>query len=166
MKVLLSLFLTVLLTGSALADVRPDTLTSAERRVQEIIQQDGIHVVHFWAPWCANSVSELRKGWYTLVEDNEDVSFTFVTIWNDGLDGAETMKRYAVPARVEELIQADYGPSDDKSQRRREFLGLPVTWIPSTWIFHENGTLAFALNYAEMDMETLQLLIDMTQQEW
>lgn len=146
-----------------------EALTAAEQRVQDIIAQDGVHVVHFWAPWCPNSMAELKmeENWADLVAANEDVTFTFVTIWNDDESAAETLAAYDVPAdRVTELTQPDYGPSDDKSQRRRAFLGLPVTWIPSTWIFHQNGELAFALNYGEMSMETIQHLLDATQADW
>ena len=140
--------------------------TPAERRVQEVVSQEGVHVVHFWAPWCVNSIAELREGWYALVEDNPDVTFTFVTVWNDGAAGAETLDRFAIPDRVLELTQPDFGPSDDPSQRRRTFLDLPLTWIPSTWIFHDGGTLAFALNYGEMQMETLQHLVDAAAKDW
>jgi hypothetical protein len=31
---------------------------------------------------------------------------------------------------------------------------------------HENGELAFALNYGEMSMETIQHLLDATQADW
>lgn len=140
--------------------------TDAEAHVQEVIQTDGLHVVHFWAPWCSNSERELAHGWADLVEDNPAVTFTFVTVWNDGDTGASLLDEYNIPNRVTEVTQPDLGPSDDTDQRRRSFLGLPVTWIPSTWIFHQNGELAFAMNYGEMKMETLQTLIDATRAEW
>lgn len=144
-----------------------DELTAAEERVQQIISRDGVHVIHFWAPWCPNSKNELADGWYDVVEQHDDVTFTFVTIWNNGEDGASTLDRYAIPDRVVELTQPDFGPSkNNEANRRKEFLDLPVTWIPSTWIFHNNGELAYALNYGEMDMETISRLIDMTQQDW
>jgi hypothetical protein len=140
--------------------------TETERRVQEIVSGTGLHVVHFWAPWCANSEAELRQGWYDLIEKNPDVTFTFVTVWNDGQSGREVMDRYAIPASVVELTQADLGPSEDETKRRRQFMGLPMTWIPATWIFHQNGRLAFALNAGEMDMATLQHLLDATKKDW
>lgn len=140
--------------------------TEAEEQVQDIIAEDGVHVIHFWAPWCPNSTGELSNGWYEVVEQHENVSFTFVTVWNDGESGRETLDQYAIPDRVVELTQPDHGPSDREEERRRSFLGLPVTWIPTTWIFHNNGELAFAMNYGEMDMETLSHLIDLTHQDW
>lgn len=142
------------------------TFTPAEESVRHIIAEDGIHLVHFWAPWCRNSIDELAAGWAALVDRHPEVSFTFVTIWNDGASGRGTMHDHGLPDRVVEITQADYGPSDDKTLRRRSFLGLPVTWIPSTWIFHRNGQLAFALNFGEMDPNTVGALIEAAGRAW
>jgi hypothetical protein len=143
-----------------------DALTPAEQAVRAQVLQDGIHVVHFWAPWCDNSVSELQKGWYEVIEGNDDVTFTFVTIWNDGETGRETLDRYAIPATVPVLTQEDFGPSENKPTRRRRFLGLPVTWIPTTWVFHKNGELAYAFNYGELEMDQLQQALDGARSSW
>jgi hypothetical protein len=140
--------------------------TDAETHVQNVIQNDGLHVVHFWAPWCPNSKRELDNGWADLVADNPEVTFTFVTVWNDGEDGASMLDEYDLPDRVTEVTQPDLGPSDVESNRRQSFLTHPVTWIPSTWIFHNNGELAFALNYGEMEMTTIQSLLDATRKDW
>ena len=140
--------------------------TAAERQVQNVIETDGLHVVHFWAPWCANSRRELANGWASLVADNPNVSFTFVTVWNDGENGAQTLDNNDLPDRVTEVTQPDLGPSDQEANRRQSFLSHPVTWIPSTWIFHNNGELAFALNYGEMEMNTVQSLLDATRKDW
>ncbi len=154
------------------APAPPDTaataeaMTDAERRVAELLSTDGLHVVHFWAPWCDNSVAELRSGWYELVERHPEVSFTFVTVWNDGESGRETLDRYGLPERVLELRQPDFGPSDDKAQRRRTFLGLPVTWVPTTWVFRDGGTLAYAFNYGELEMAQLDRAIAGARSSW
>lgn len=140
--------------------------TEAEAFVQNRIQKDGLHVVHFWAPWCPNSRNELDNGWGTLVADNPNVTFTFVTVWNDNQDGVSVLNQYNLPERVAEVTQPDLGPSDTESNRRHSFLSIPMTWIPSTWIFHNNGELAFALNYGEMEMNTIQSLLDVTRKEW
>jgi thiol-disulfide isomerase/thioredoxin len=140
--------------------------TDAEEYVQNVIEKDGLHVVHFWAPWCPNSKRELRDGWAGLVADNPNVTFTFVTVWNDGEDGASVLDNNNLPDRVTEVTQPDLGPSDTESNRRQSFLTHPVTWIPSTWIFHNNGELAFAMNYGEMKMSTIQSLLDATRKDW
>jgi len=64
------------------------------------------------------------------------------------------------------LTQPDFGPSEDKAQRRRRFLGLPVTWIPTTWVFRDGGELAYAFNYGEMEMDQLQQALDGARSEW
>jgi thiol-disulfide isomerase/thioredoxin len=155
---------------SLLTDPTPATTVTptspAAERVQSIIQKDGVHVVHFWAPWCSNAKNELAAGWGALVEANPNVSFTFVSIWNDGEPAQDVLAPYDIPDRVVTLTQPDPGPSDNEAERRRRFLGLPVTWSPSTWIFHQNGELAFALNYGEMPMDTVQSLLDATQADW
>lgn len=140
--------------------------TGAEKKVRDMIQADGVHVVHFWAPWCPNARNELADGWGNLVRNNPEVNFVFITIWNDGESGTSVLNKYDVPDRVSTLTLPDTGPSDNEELRRRQFLGLPVTWSPSTWIFHQNGELAFAMNYGEMKMTTIQQLIDNTRADW
>ncbi len=155
---------------SAITDPTPaasvSPTTDAEAFVQDRIQKDGLHVVHFWAPWCPNSKNELANGWADLVANNPDITFTFVTVWNDDEKGTAVLDEYDLPDRVVEVAQPDLGPSEDESNRRQSFLSLPVTWIPSTWIFHNNGELAFAMNYGEMEMDTIQSLIDATSADW
>jgi len=48
----------------------------------------------------------------------------------------------------------------------RDELSKGWAWTPSTWIFHKNGRLAYALNYGEIDMELLQQLIDYAVRPW
>lgn len=141
-------------------------LTATEERVREILATDGIHVVHFWSPGSKNSISELRKGWFELIENNGDVAFTFVTVWNDGEIGLPVLEKFVILDRIEALALPDRGPSGIDANRRRSFLGLPLTWTPSTWIFHKRGQLAFAMNYGEMGMNEVQSLIDITRQTW
>jgi thiol-disulfide isomerase/thioredoxin len=138
-------------------------VNDAERAVQEMITADGIHVVHFWAPWCDNSIAELAEGWYEVVEANADVDFAFVTVWSDGAAGEEVLDRYSIPDRVRVLTQSD-GRAEE--QRRKVFLGMPVTWLPSTWVFHENGELAYAFNWGELTMPQLQAALDGAGRDW
>ena len=155
---------------SAVTDPRPaasvSPTTDAEAFVQDRIKKDGLHVVHFWAPWCSNSENELANGWTDLVANNPDITFTFVTVWNDDETGSAVLNEYDLPDRVATVVQPDLGPSDNEANRRQSFLSHPVTWIPSTWIFHNNGELAFAMNYGEMEMNTIQSLLDATSAEW
>lgn len=142
-------------------------LTATEQRVQEIITERGYHVVHFWAPWCHNSMHELRAGWWDeLVDENPDVTFTFVTFRNEGLLSAETLQRYDIPDRVVRLVQPGPTSRDDQTPRDRLFLGLPVTWTPTTWIFHRNGQLAYAINYGEVTKPMMEELLAGLSKEW
>lgn len=137
----------------------------AEARLRALVAEDGVHVLHFWAPWCDNSLRELAA-WPGLVADYPDVRVTFVTVWDDGRSGREVMRAHGLPDTVGEVTIPDPGPSEVKENRRRTVLGLPLPWIPATWIFHRNGQLAFALNYGEMDGATLGTLLEATQRAW
>jgi thiol-disulfide isomerase/thioredoxin len=154
------------LDSTAAPDTPEADRTVTEETVAEIIAGEGVHVVHFWAPWCGNSISELRAGWYEAVEDHPDVSFTFVAIWNDDEDASETLGRYGIPDRVTVLAQPDHGPSEDRSARRRTFLGMPITWTPTTWIFHRNGELAMAFNWGEVTPEQLAQSLEWVRADW
>ena len=143
-----------------------DDLTETEHAVQQIIERNGIHVVRFWNPECGNSLSELQHGLYEVVENNPEVTFTFVTIWNDNEVGQDVLDHYLIPQRVTVLVQPDNGSSEDIGNRRYQFLGLPVTWTPTTRIYHRNGVLAYAFNYGEQSPATLQQAIDNTRSEW
>lgn len=142
----------------------PALTSSAEQAVRETIARDGVHVVHFWAPWCDNSTDELAAGWYEVVDAHPEASFTFVTVWNDGQVGEHVLARYAIPERVERLVVD--GPQPLRADRRLTFLGLPVSWIPTTWVFNRGGELATAFNYGEATPEQLNAAIRAASRTW
>ncbi len=143
----------------------PAVPTDAEVAVRGILAEPGVHVIHFWAPWCGNSVDEF-PAWHALLNENRpDATFAFVTVWNNGRSGREKMNNNGIPSDVAEILQADRGPSGIKELRRKEFLGLPMTWIPSTWIFR-GDTLAYAINYGEVSEATLRTLIEDAGRSW
>lgn len=168
MRILL-FFLLFCVGCSGLKSTQSSSETIVEQRVRQKIQTDGVHVVHFWAPWCSNSINEMKQGWYELVEnyaDSTNVDFTFVTVWNNGESGRAEMDTYAIPENVVELKQADFGNSELKANRRYTFMGLPLTWIPSTWVFNRNGKLAYAFNYGEQSIPALQQAIEDAKKHW
>ncbi len=138
----------------------PRPLSDAERAVSETVQGEGVHVVHLWAPWCGNSTAGLETGWYEVIEAHPDVSFTFVTVRNDGEDGAETLRRYGVPETAAILAHPG-GLGEDTT-----FLDRPVTWTPMTWVFNRGGRLAYAFNYGEVSAEMLRTAIEHAQAGW
>lgn len=131
-------------------------LTEVEQTVQTTIQAEGVHVVHFWAPWCGNSMNELRSGLAEAVEANPDVTFTFVTIRN-GVDvAADVLQRHGIPDRVQTLVQHDAS----------DFLGREVSWTPTTWIFNRGGRMAYAFNYGELTADQLTQAIANARNDW
>jgi hypothetical protein len=51
------------------------------------------------------------------------------------------------------------------ADRLNTFLGLPVTWIPTTWVFRD-GKLRVAFNYGEIRFPVLQQMIADAQRAW
>ena len=141
-----------------------DALSPAEAAVRDIVAADGVHVVHFWAPWCDNSTAELASGWYEAIENHPDVTFTFVTLWNGSDVGDDVLARYAIPERVRRLVVPAEQPP--KGERQTTFLGLPVNWIPTTWIYNRNGQLATAFNYGEVAPEVLTSALEGAASDW
>ncbi len=147
-----------------------DDLTEVERAVRERVSEEGVHVVRLWAPWCGNSRAELEDGLYQSIEDHPDVTFSFVTIWNDGRDGASMLSRYGVSpsddGRVTVAAQPDLGPSADRDLRRTTFLGVPLSWTPTTLVYNRGGKLAYAFAYGEVSAEMLDTAIADARNDW
>ena len=137
----------------------------AESQVAEAVKAPNVSVVHLWAPWCSNCQAELKSGgWPKLIKENPNVRFYFVSVWNGGDDGRTMLQKFNVAGQPNVTILADPGPrtGDDKI---KQFLGLPLSWIPSTWIY-KGGELRFALNYGEIRFPVLQQLLADTDSTW
>lgn len=137
-------------------------MTDAERAVHDTVSREGVHVVHVWAPWCDNSLNEHATVWAGFAERHPDVSLTFVTVWNEGASGADRLGADGIEA-AEVVVP---GPKPEKADRRLTFLGLPVTWIPTTWVFNRGGLLATAFNYGEVSAEQLAQAVDGAGRSW
>lgn len=136
-------------------------MTDADRQIREAVSADGVHLVHVWAPWCDNSLHELGpvwSGWRSLGAD----SATFVTIWNEGASGADTLREHGVD--VPEIVVP--GPKPDKADRRMTLDDLPVTWVPTTWVYNRNGRLAYAFSYGEVSADRLRQAIGDARADW
>ncbi len=147
-----------------------DDRTEVEQAVHERVSADGVHVVRLWAPWCGNSRAELEAGLYETIEAHPDVTFSFVTIWNDARDGASMLARYGITptddGRVTVAAQPDRGPSGDRDLRRRSFLGVPLSWTPTTLVYNRGGKLAYAFAYGEVSPEMLDQAIADARNDW
>jgi thiol-disulfide isomerase/thioredoxin len=136
----------------------------AEQQVAEAIKAPGLSIVHLWAPWCSNCQSELKSGgWLKLIKANPQTKFYFVSVWNSGEDGKAMLTKFEIADQPNVTIVADPGPR--KEGKIRRFLDLPLSWIPTTWVFKE-GELRYALNYGEVRFDMLQQLITDSNSEW
>lgn len=158
-KHLIVLFLAAASLSSSLLAASP-----AEKQVAEAVKAQGLSVVHLWAPWCSNCQAELKSGgWTKTVKDNPTVEFYFVSVWNSGEDGRALLAKYEIAQQPNVTILADPGPRG--ADHIRQFAGLPLSWIPTTWIF-KGGDLRYALNYGEMRFPVLQQFITDSKSEW
>ena len=138
---------------------------AAAAEAAAVVKEPGVSVVHLWAPWCGNCKAELKSGgWTKIIKDNPETKFVFVSIWNSGDDGRAVLKQHDIGEQPNVLILADPGPrtGDDKLKR---FLDLPVSWIPTTWVF-KGGDLRYALNYGEVRFPVLQQFLEDSNAEW
>ena len=136
----------------------------AEQQVAEAAKAPGLTVVHMWAPWCSNCQAELKSGgWLNTVKSNPQVKFLFVSVWNGGDDGRAMLKKYELMDQPNVTVLADPGPRG--SDHIKRFNDLPLTWIPTTWVY-KGGELRYALNYGEVRFPVLQQFLEDSDSEW
>lgn len=151
----------VILAAPVMADGAP----TAEFQAVEVVKREGLTVVHLWAPWCSNCQAEMKSGgWTRMVKENPNVRFVFVSVWNAGDAGAATLKKYEIAEQPNVTVTADSGPRSG-AERMKRFLDLPVTWIPTTWVYN-GGELRYALNYGEVRFPVLQQFLEDGASEW
>src|SRR6266481_4798013 len=125
--------LSILLAVLAATSLRAEP-SSAEQNVVEAIKSQGLSVVHLWAPWCSNCLAELKSGgWLKMVKDNPQVKFYFVSVWNGGGNGKAMLAKFEIGDQPNVTIVADPGPRT--GNKIKQFAGLPLSWIPTTWIY-------------------------------
>jgi hypothetical protein len=164
MKMLLALGVGLMM---AVAGRAASVVDEVEQQVREAVKSPRITVVHLWAPWCANCKAELANGgWSTFLAQNADVDFIFVTVWRgEQGDGRATLASHGVGPQRNFRLLVHPNASRKTGEQMTEFLGLPVTWIPATWVFRE-GKLRYALNYGELRFPLLQQLIRDSMDQW
>ena len=139
-------------------------ISPAEQQVGEAVKAPGLTVVHLWAPWCSNCQAELKSGgWLQTVKENPEVKFLFVSIWNNGDDGRAALQKFGLADQPNVTVLADPGPRT--GNKIRQFNGLPVSWIPTTWIY-KGGDLRYALNYGELRFDVLKQFLADSLSEW
>ena len=152
-----TLFLFALISNGSVA-------SPAEQQVVEAIKSPDLTVVHLWAPWCSNCKAELKSGgWTKMVKENPKVKFLFVSVWNNGDDGRAMLKQYEIADQPNVVVLSDPGPRG--ADHIKEFAGMPLSWIPTTWIY-KGGDLRYAMNYGEMRFPVLQQFLEDSNSEW
>jgi thiol-disulfide isomerase/thioredoxin len=138
---------------------------SVEQQVAGATKSAKVTVVHLWAPWCPNCKAELEnRGWSGFIDANPGVNFVFVTIWNPS-DGRDLLTKYGVGGEKNFQLLLHPNGSRKKGEKMTELLGMPVSWIPSTWVFRD-GRLRYAMNYGELRFPMLQQLIRDSSDAW
>ena len=131
-----------------------------EEKVASIVAGQQITVVHFWAPWCSNCEKEMRPtGWAQFVRENPTVKVVFVAIWHEGQNAARKLEVAGLGAQENLVTLTHPNPSNSKGEKLDRFLGFPLQWVPTTWVFRE-GKLRYALNYGEVRFEMLQQMVN------
>ncbi len=152
-----------LFLGAARADDR--ALPAIEQKVAAATRSSQVTVVHFWAPWCPNCGAELaRGGWSRFIAGNPDVHFVFVTIWSP-TDGRDVLQKNGVGGEPNFELLLHPNASREKGAKVDELLGIPISWIPTTWVFRE-GKLRYAMNFGELHFPILQQLIADSSNTW
>jgi thiol-disulfide isomerase/thioredoxin len=162
-RILLCYLAPALLVPALRAQVSP--ASAIEQQVADATKSPKVTVVHFWAPWCPNCKEELSNGgWSGFIASNPGVNFVFVTIWNPA-DGREMLEKYGVGAERNFQLLLHPNGSRKKGEKVDALLGIPISWIPTTWIF-KDGKLRYAMNYGELRFPILQQLVTDSSDSW
>lgn len=163
MKRLFAILLLALTVVSARADEA--SWLPIEKEVAEAVKAPTVTVVHFWASWCPNCKAELvDNGWSGFIKANPDVRFIFISTWHTD-DGRALLEQFGVGGQANFTLLHHPNTSRKGDERMKTFLDLPVSWLPTTWVFRE-GKLRYALNYGEVSFPVLQQFISDSTNKW
>ncbi len=161
MRILFSLLVALSMTVALPAEES----ANVEQQVLAQTKSPNVTIVHLWAPWCPNCKAELH-GWTAFLEANPDVNVVFVTVWRgEQGDGRALLEQNGIGAQANFRLLVHPNASRKKGEKMTEFLGMPVTWIPTTWVYRD-GTLRYALNYGELRFPMLQQMVRDAEDKW
>ena len=154
-----------LLLGALPVRADDTPVPAVEWQLADATRSPRVTVVHFWAPWCPNCRTELANGgWSGFIAAHPDVNFVFVTIWNPA-DGRDVLEKNGVGAERNFQLLLHPNGSKKKGEKVSELLGIPISWIPTTWVFRD-GKLRYAMNFGELHFPMLQQLISDSSESW
>ena len=137
-----------------------------EKQVAGIAAGSQVTVIHFWAPWCPNCRAEMTPdGWAKFIGENPKVQVVFISIWHNGEDPAPKLSAAGLGSQPNLRLITHPNPSRLAADRVNSFLDLPITWLPSTWVFRD-GKLRVAFNYGEIRFPVLQQMVDDATNKW
>ena len=134
--------------------------------MRELVASRDVTIVHFWAPWCGNCRAEMHpEGWAKFIAENPDVKFVFLNIWHRDQDPVPRLRDGQLGGQPNLILINHPNPARAAAERLNRFLDLPITWLPTTWVFRE-GRLRYALNYGEVRFDMLQTLVNDSRDVW
>lgn len=147
--------------------LRAETVAEFETRLGEMVASEEITVVHLWASWCPNCVNEHdHDGWKRFVEEHPEITVIFVSVWGSAEDDAAYLAKYGLGDQPNLKILRHPNQSRRGVERVGELLGLPVTWMPTTWVFRDSR-MRYAINYGEVRFDMLdQMVKDSVKGTW
>lgn len=157
MRLILLPLLAALLVTVCSAD---ESSEQFEKRLFEAVSDEGITVVHLWASWCHNCVNEHDDDrWKNFIEANPDINFIFVSVWKSDEDDAGYLAKHGLGDQPNLKIWRHPNQRSRQGERVGELLGLPVTWMPTTWVFRDSR-MRYAVNYGEVRFTMLQQMVE------
>ena len=151
---------------AALLRAADGPLDPVEKEVAGLIAGPHVSVVHFWAPWCSNCAAEMTPGgWAKFIRANPSVKFLFINVWHKGEDPGPRLASAELGQPPNLRLITHPNTSRLAADRVAVFLGLPLTWLPTTWIFRD-GKLLVAFNYGEIRFPVLQQMIADAGEDW
>ena len=137
-----------------------------EKEIATLVAGPQVTVVHLWAPWCPNCAAEMTPdGWAKFIGANPEVKVVFLNIWHKGQDPKPRLTAAGLGAQPNLVLFNHPNPSRLAEDRLNTFLGLAITWIPTTWVY-QGGKLRVAFNYGEIRFPVLQQMVDDARNEW